>query len=82
VLVELEQHLTGLHTLSLLVDPSAVLPYLSVGARQRCNVTHLDHACQKICEKCALATNIRLDQCVGGSTVEELLIRVQNVPSC
>ena len=62
---------------SSLVNPSAVLPYLPVGTRQRCNITHLDHACHKICEKCALATNIRLDLCVGGSTIEELLIRVQ-----
>lgn len=62
---------------SSLINPSAVLSYLPVGAGQRCNVTHLDHACHKICEKCALAIDIRLDLCVGGSAIEELLIRVQ-----
>ena len=41
-----------------LINPSAVLPDLPSGARQRCNVTHLDHASHKICKKRALATNI------------------------
>jgi len=43
-----------------LVSPPAVLPDLPSRARQRRNVTHLDHTRYKILEKRALATNIRL----------------------
>lgn len=62
----------------LLIDSSAVLPYLSVvGAGQRYDVAHLDHARHEIREERALAPDVGLDQRVGGSAIEELLVGVQ-----
>lgn len=77
IIIEMSQWIVRVLLHCLLVNPSAVLPDLPVGARQWCDVTHLDHARHEISEKCALATNVRSDLCIGGSTVEELLVRVQ-----
>lgn len=60
-----------------LIDPSTVVPDLSIGSGQWRDVAHLDHARHKVRKEGGLAVNVALDLRVGGPIVEELLVRVQ-----
>jgi len=45
---------------ALLIDHSAVFPYLSIGARERINVTHSYHGTHKVPEEKGLIRAVKL----------------------
>lgn len=60
-----------------LVNPSTILPDFSIGASERTNVSHLDHGGGEIRGEGARVGAVATHNGVGGPTVEQLLIRVE-----
>lgn len=63
-----------------LINPSAVLPDLSLWSSEWTNVSHLNHGCNKIRAEGARVFTVSPYNGVGGSPIEQLLIRVEQPP--
>ena len=53
-----------------------ILPDLTIGSGERLNITHVDHGRDEIGVKSAWIAAICLYEGVGGTTTEQLLVRV------
>ena len=60
-----------------LVDLATDLANFAFGTRERVDVTHLDHGGSKVRVEALGVVGVRLDERVGGSAIEELLVRVK-----
>jgi len=60
-----------------LIDLATDLPNFAFGTREGFDVTHLDHGGSKIGVEGLGVVGVRLDEGVGGSAIEELLVRVK-----
>lgn len=63
--------------MSLLVYASTVLPDLSIWINQGFDVSHPDHAVNEVSTKDVLILGISSNKWIGGATIEENLIRVE-----
>lgn len=63
-----------------LVDPPAIISNLSSGSSEGPDISHLDHASNKIWSEGVFIGAIGTDYWISGSSIEQLLIRMEQAP--